>query len=80
MLIKSFQDLMEKFAPEELVTAWESIMTIFGVSIKPYVNDIIRHFKYQYIRFTAYNSEEKGEAAKTAKASFLVIKRILIIF
>jgi hypothetical protein len=42
-MLKCYLSLMNEFDNEELVSAFESIMSIFADDIKPYAVDICKH-------------------------------------
>jgi hypothetical protein len=63
---------------EELVSAFENIMTLFQDDIKPYAVDICLHLKQQYIRLIKQdNDEDDGESILAAVASFTSMRRII---
>ena len=69
---------MNEFDNEDLVAAFESIMTIYSKDIVPYAVDICTHLTEQYRRCIQQDpDEDDGEAILTAVASFTSIRRIL---
>ena len=69
---------MNELDNEELVAAFENIMTIFQDDIKPYALDICNHLVQQYIRLIGQeNDDDEGESILTAVASFTSMRRIL---
>ena len=77
-MLKCYLSLMNEFDNEELVSAFESIMTIFAKDIVPYAVDICKHLSEQYKRcITQDPDDDDGESILTAVASFTSIRRIL---
>ena len=69
---------MNEFDNEDLVSAFESLMTIYSKDIVPYAADICSHLTEQYKRCIQQDpDEDDGEAILTAVASFTSIRRIL---
>ena len=70
---------MDEFDNEELVAAFESIMTHFSNEIGPYAVEICNHLKDQYIRLVKQdeNEDEEGESIMAALASVSSIRRVL---
>lgn len=78
VMLKCYLNLMNEFDNEELVNAFENVMTIFADDIKPYAVDICNHLKNQYVRCIGQDAEEDdGESILTAVASFTSMRRIL---
>jgi hypothetical protein len=78
MMLKCYLSLMNELDNEELVAAFENVMTIFNDQIAPYAADICKHLKQQYIRLIAQDiGEDDGESILAAIASFTSIKRII---
>jgi hypothetical protein len=50
VMLKCYLQLMNEFDNEELVSAFENIMSIFHLEIRPYAVDICEHLKRIYIR------------------------------
>ena len=77
-MLKCYLSLMNEFDNEELVSAFENIMTIFQDDIKPYAVDICQHLCQQYIRCIGQDADaDDGESILTAVASFTSMRRIL---
>ena len=77
-MLKCYLSLMNEFDSEDLVSAFESIMTIFADDIKPYAIDICNHLQHQYIRCIHQDADDDdGESILTAVASFTSMRRIL---
>ena len=75
---------MNQFENEDLVEAFEQIMVIFSVDIKPYAVGICRHLHQQYTRCIQKSREyEKGGGNDnegsyvTALASFTSMRRVV---
>jgi len=73
---------MNDFDNDELVAAFENVVTIYHDRISPYAADIIRHLSNQYMRLVnkeanAQNEDDETEALLTAVASFTSMRRIL---
>jgi len=47
-MLKTYLKLMNEFDNEELVAAFENIMTIFEDEISPYAVDICQHLRVMY--------------------------------
>jgi hypothetical protein len=77
-MLKCYLSLMNNLDNEELVSAFENVMTIFQDDIKPYAVDICLHLKQQYIRLIGQdNDEDDGESILAAVASFTSMRRII---
>ena len=73
---------MNDFDNDELVAAFENIVTIYHDRIGPYAVDIVRHLTNQYMRLInrerkAQNEDDESEALLTAVASYTSMRRIL---
>mmetsp|Transcript_29520 Transcript_29520/g.44887 ORF Transcript_29520/g.44887 Transcript_29520/m.44887 type:complete len:666 (+) Transcript_29520:641-2638(+) len=78
VVINTYLDLMNEFDNEELVIAFENIMTLFEDHIAPFACNICEHLKKQYIRLIGQDADEdEGESILAAVASFTSIRRIL---
>lgn len=78
VILKCYLGLMNEFDNEELVAAFESLMTIFQDDIGPYAAEICLHLVKQYQRLIAQDAQEdEGESILAAVASFTSIRRIL---
>ena len=70
---------MNEFDNEELVVAFENIMSIFSESIAPFAVEICEHLKAKYIRLVKQDQEEddlEGESIMAALASLSSIWRL----
>lgn len=77
-MLKCYLGLMNEFDNEELVAAFENIMTIFSAEIQPYAADICKHLKQQYVRLIGQDiGEDDGESILAAIASITSIRRII---
>ena len=77
-MLKCYLSLMNDLDNEELVSAFENVMTIFQDDIKPYAVDICLHLKQQYIRLIKQdNDDDDGESILAAVASFTSMRRII---
>ena len=77
-MLKCYLSLMNDLDNEELVSAFENIMTLFQDDIKPYAVDICLQLKQQYIRLIKQdNDEDDGESILAAVASFTSMRRII---
>ena len=80
-VITCLLNLMNEFDNEELVVAFENIMTIFSANIGPFAVEICQHLKEQYIRLIKQDQEEndweEGESIMAALASLQSIRRVI---
>ena len=79
-MLKCYLSLMNEFDNEELVSAFENIMTIFQQEIRPYAVDICNHLVSNYKRCIAQDQaggDEWGESILAACAAVTSIRRIL---
>jgi len=77
-MLKCYLSLMNEFDNEELVAAFENLMTIFQDDIQPYAADICKHLKQQYVRLIGQDiGEDDGESILAAIASITSIRRII---
>ena len=78
VILKCYLGLMHELDNEELVAAFESLMTIFQDDIGPYAAEICLHLRKQYQRLIAQDAQEdEGESILAAVASFTSIRRII---
>jgi len=70
---------MNDFDNDELVAAFENIVTIYHDRIAPYAVDIIRHLSKQYMRLINLEADGDNEcdALLTALESYTSMRRIL---
>jgi len=69
VMLKTYLKLMNEFDNEELVSAFENIMTIFQNEIRPYAIDICTHLTTMYKRCIAADAaggDEWGESILAA--------------
>lgn len=82
-MLKCYISLMNEFDNEELVAAFENIMTIFSDEIGPYAIDICTHLREAYKRCIQAEQEEDdddfGEASLAAIGTVASIRRILVV-
>ena len=78
-LLKCYLSLMNEFDNEELVQAFERVMTIFQKEIKPWAIQIVQHLQHQYVKCVNNEDDEDEESILTAVASFTSIRRIITI-
>lgn len=78
-VIKGYLGLMNEFDNEELVDAFENIMTIFATDIVPYAVEIQHHLHHQYMRCQQQFADDArtSDATMTAIAAFNSMRRIL---
>lgn len=79
-VITCLLNLMNEFDNEELVVAFENIMSIFSESIAPFAAEICEHLKAQYIRLVKQDQEEEdfeGDSIMAALASLSSIRRVI---
>lgn len=71
---------MNEFDNEELVSAFENIMSIFQDEIRPYATDICNHLTGMYKRCVAADQaggDEWGESILAATGAVSSMRRIL---
>jgi len=78
VVIETYLQLMSELDSEELVAAFENIMSIFANDIHPYAINICNHLKNQYTRLIQIDIEDDdGESILAAVASFTSMRRIV---
>lgn len=68
---------MNELDNEELVSAFENVVSVYHASIQPHAAQICTHLKQQYIRLIGQEDEDDGESILAAVASFTSMRRIL---
>ena len=79
-VLKCMLALMQDFDNEELVIAFENIVSYYGNSIAPYAIEICEHLKSQYIRLVKQdeeNDEEEGESIMAALQTLSSIRQVI---
>jgi hypothetical protein len=79
-MLKTYLALMNEFDNEELVAAFENIMTIFEDEIRPYAVGICQHLRTMYQRCIAADQaggDDWGESILAACGAVTSIRRIL---
>jgi len=76
-VLKTYLKLMNELDSEELVAAFENIMSIFANEIQPFATDICNHLMEQYKRLVKVEDDEDGESLLAAVASFTSMRRII---
>jgi hypothetical protein len=72
-----YLSLMNELDNEELVSAFENVVSVYHESINPHAAKIVDHLKKQYIRLIGQEDEDDGDSILAAVASFTSIRRIL---
>lgn len=76
-VLACYLQLMNELDNEELVSAFENVVSVYHDAIQPHAAQICNHLKQQYIRLIGQEDDDDGESILAAVASFTSMRRIL---